>query len=184
MRFDVFGLSYNTIELKLGLSRILSHLVRMLSHDWKRISHKKMKNQAKSDKTGHEMEKMGLLDFVKSADPFKVKVGEQTLAENEVPLIIETGDRVISPSLSSMYTYRKLLRLQSSILPFLDKLLPIVTVCSGYSGWIATLIPSMAAGSLGGRTFCVSATILHFAGIMVLLQIVTIPPSIGNFSIP
>ncbi|GKA76183.1 hypothetical protein Tco_0782561 [Tanacetum coccineum] len=43
-------------------------------------------------------EEMGLLDFVKSADPFKVKVEEQTLAENEVPLITETEDRVISPS--------------------------------------------------------------------------------------
>ncbi|GJZ82607.1 hypothetical protein Tco_0647780 [Tanacetum coccineum] len=30
-------------------------------------------------------EEMGLLDFVKSADPFKVKVGERTLAKNEVP---------------------------------------------------------------------------------------------------
>ncbi|GJT06031.1 hypothetical protein Tco_0840493 [Tanacetum coccineum] len=41
---------------------------------------------------------MSLLDFVKSANPFKVKVGERTLAENEVPLITETEDRVISPS--------------------------------------------------------------------------------------
>ncbi|GJS52643.1 hypothetical protein Tco_0626005 [Tanacetum coccineum] len=38
-------------------------------------------------------EEMGLLDFVKSDDPFKVKVGEQTLGKNEVPLIIETEDR-------------------------------------------------------------------------------------------
>ncbi|GKC77598.1 hypothetical protein Tco_1128372 [Tanacetum coccineum] len=37
-----------------------------------------------------------LLDFVKSANPFKVKVGERTLAENEVPLIPETEDMVIS----------------------------------------------------------------------------------------
>ncbi|GKF35188.1 hypothetical protein Tco_0108388, partial [Tanacetum coccineum] len=36
--------------------------------------------------------------FVKSVDPFKVKVGERTLAENEVLLITETDDRVISPS--------------------------------------------------------------------------------------
>ncbi|GKE09487.1 hypothetical protein Tco_1413038 [Tanacetum coccineum] len=43
-------------------------------------------------------EEMGLLDFVKSADPFKVKVREQTLADNEVPLNTETEDRVISPS--------------------------------------------------------------------------------------
>ncbi|GKF98073.1 hypothetical protein Tco_0296856, partial [Tanacetum coccineum] len=72
----------------------------------------------------------------------------------------------------------------SSILPFLDKLSPIVTVCSAYSGWIATLIPSVVVGSLGGRTFCVSTAILHSAGITVLLQIVTIPLSTGNFSIP
>ncbi|GJV13457.1 hypothetical protein Tco_1354998, partial [Tanacetum coccineum] len=44
---------------------------------------------------------MGLLDFVKSADPFKVKVGERNLAENEVLLITETEDRVISPSLQT-----------------------------------------------------------------------------------
>nr|GFD55022.1 transposase (putative), gypsy type [Tanacetum cinerariifolium] len=33
-----------------------------------------------------------------STDPFKVKVGERTLAENEVLLITETEDRVISPA--------------------------------------------------------------------------------------
>nr|GEV86969.1 putative transposase (putative), gypsy type [Tanacetum cinerariifolium] len=43
-------------------------------------------------------EEMGLLDFVNSADPFKVKTGERTLAENEVPLLTETEDKVISPS--------------------------------------------------------------------------------------
>ncbi|GJS46463.1 hypothetical protein Tco_0596584 [Tanacetum coccineum] len=42
-------------------------------------------------------EEMGLLDFVKSADPFKVKVGERSLAENEVPLQTKTEGRVISP---------------------------------------------------------------------------------------
>ncbi|GJV72695.1 hypothetical protein Tco_1492690 [Tanacetum coccineum] len=41
---------------------------------------------------------MGLLDFVNSMDPFKVKTGERTLAENEVPFLTETRDRVISPS--------------------------------------------------------------------------------------
>nr|GEW17672.1 transposase (putative), gypsy type [Tanacetum cinerariifolium] len=40
---------------------------------------------------------MGLLDFVKSSNPFKVKVGERTLADNKVPLNTETEDRVISP---------------------------------------------------------------------------------------
>ncbi|GJR09785.1 hypothetical protein Tco_0792437 [Tanacetum coccineum] len=41
---------------------------------------------------------MGLLDFVKSFDSFKVKVGERTLAEGEVPLSKKTEDMVISPS--------------------------------------------------------------------------------------
>ncbi|GJW71409.1 hypothetical protein Tco_0128326 [Tanacetum coccineum] len=41
---------------------------------------------------------MGLLDFFKSADPFKVKIGERTLADNKVPLLEETEDRVISLS--------------------------------------------------------------------------------------
>ncbi|GKA13290.1 hypothetical protein Tco_0692936 [Tanacetum coccineum] len=39
---------------------------------------------------------MGFLDFVNSADPFKVKTDERTLAENEVPLLTETKDMVIS----------------------------------------------------------------------------------------
>nr|GEV48598.1 hypothetical protein [Tanacetum cinerariifolium] len=43
-------------------------------------------------------DEMDLLDFVKSADPFKVKVREWTLADNEVPLNTKTEDRVISPS--------------------------------------------------------------------------------------
>ncbi|GJV14849.1 hypothetical protein Tco_1360172 [Tanacetum coccineum] len=38
---------------------------------------------------------MGLLDFVKSADPFKVKIGERTLVDNEVPLLEETEDRKV-----------------------------------------------------------------------------------------
>nr|GEW44561.1 hypothetical protein [Tanacetum cinerariifolium] len=75
-------------------------------------------------------------------------------------------------------------QVQISILSFLDKLPPIVTVCSGYSGKIATLIPYVIVGSLGGGTFYVSATILHSAGIVVLLRIVTIPSSTGDFSIP
>nr|GEU81994.1 hypothetical protein [Tanacetum cinerariifolium] len=43
-------------------------------------------------------EEMGLLDFVKFADPFKVKISERTFADNEVPLLEETEDMVISPS--------------------------------------------------------------------------------------
>ncbi|GJR41892.1 hypothetical protein Tco_1309995 [Tanacetum coccineum] len=41
---------------------------------------------------------MGLLDFVKSADPFKVKTGERTLAEGEVPLNNETVNMIVPPS--------------------------------------------------------------------------------------
>nr|GEX28174.1 putative transposase (putative), gypsy type [Tanacetum cinerariifolium] len=42
-------------------------------------------------------EEMGLLDFVKSADPFKVNTSERTLAESEVLLLEETEDMFISP---------------------------------------------------------------------------------------
>ncbi|GKE41355.1 hypothetical protein Tco_1468639, partial [Tanacetum coccineum] len=48
------------------------------------------------------MEDMGLLDFVNSADPFKVKVGERTIAENKVPLLTKTKDRVIAPSTETL----------------------------------------------------------------------------------
>ncbi|GJT78803.1 hypothetical protein Tco_1045528 [Tanacetum coccineum] len=75
-------------------------------------------------------------------------------------------------------------RLQSSILPFSDRFQPIVTVCSGYSGWIATLIPFVSVDSWGGGPLGALVTILHSTGIVVLLRIVTIPPSTGNFSIP
>ncbi|GKC83349.1 hypothetical protein Tco_1139066, partial [Tanacetum coccineum] len=37
----------------------------------------------------------------------------------------------------------------SSILPISDRLPPIVTICSGFSGCIATFIPSATASSLG-----------------------------------
>nr|GEW84382.1 hypothetical protein [Tanacetum cinerariifolium] len=40
---------------------------------------------------------MRLLDFVNSANPFKVKTGKRTLAENEVPLLTEIEDKVVSP---------------------------------------------------------------------------------------
>ncbi|GKB01405.1 retrovirus-related pol polyprotein from transposon TNT 1-94 [Tanacetum coccineum] len=45
---------------------------------------------------------MGLLDFVKSADPFKVKTKERTLAPGEVPLVTETADMVVNPSAQSL----------------------------------------------------------------------------------
>ncbi|GKD73774.1 hypothetical protein Tco_1332056 [Tanacetum coccineum] len=82
---------------------------------------------------------------------------------------MDLGTPVISAGFQANISKLSLSRLQSSILPFSDKLLPIVIVCSGYSGWIATLIPSMAVGSFGGRAFCVSATILHSAVIMEYL---------------
>ncbi|GKF69983.1 hypothetical protein Tco_0203040, partial [Tanacetum coccineum] len=41
---------------------------------------------------------MGLLNFVQSADPFKVKTSKRTLATDEVPLLTETEGQVISPS--------------------------------------------------------------------------------------
>ncbi|GKE03435.1 hypothetical protein Tco_1395453, partial [Tanacetum coccineum] len=47
-------------------------------------------------------EEMGLLNFVKNVDPFKVKTGEWTLAENEVLLLTATEDRVIAPSSQPM----------------------------------------------------------------------------------
>ncbi|GKF29309.1 hypothetical protein Tco_0095651, partial [Tanacetum coccineum] len=46
---------------------------------------------------------MGLLDFVKCVDPFKVKTGERTLAENEVSLSREIEDKVISPSRETLH---------------------------------------------------------------------------------
>ncbi|GJU36862.1 hypothetical protein Tco_1185216 [Tanacetum coccineum] len=39
-----------------------------------------------------------MLDFVKSVNPFKVKVEERTLAEGEVPLLKETANMVVEPS--------------------------------------------------------------------------------------
>ncbi|GKC48278.1 hypothetical protein Tco_1066000 [Tanacetum coccineum] len=40
----------------------------------------------------------GLLNFVKSADPFKVKIGERTLAEGEILLNDETMNKTVPPS--------------------------------------------------------------------------------------
>ncbi|GKC07805.1 hypothetical protein Tco_0999415 [Tanacetum coccineum] len=41
---------------------------------------------------------MGLLHFVKSADPFKVKTGERMLAEGEIPLNDKTMNMTVPPS--------------------------------------------------------------------------------------
>ncbi|GKB14242.1 gypsy type transposase, partial [Tanacetum coccineum] len=62
------------------------------------LSRSFVKNDVRPTLLHDNDEEIGLLDFVKSADPFKVKVGEQTLAEDKVTLITETEDRVISHS--------------------------------------------------------------------------------------
>ncbi|GKC36702.1 hypothetical protein Tco_1049086 [Tanacetum coccineum] len=61
--------------------------------------------------------KMGLLDFVKAADPFKVKIGERTLAKNEVPLITETEDRVIVPSPQPMSLVDRTIQDELNVVP-------------------------------------------------------------------
>ncbi|GKD51566.1 ABC transporter C family member 8-like protein, partial [Tanacetum coccineum] len=52
---------------------------------------------------GRDKKEMSLLDFVKSVDPFKVKTGERTLAENKHPLSWETEDMVISLSRKTLH---------------------------------------------------------------------------------
>nr|GEW61670.1 ubiquitin receptor RAD23d-like [Tanacetum cinerariifolium] len=47
-------------------------------------------------------EEMGLHDFIKSDDPFKVKAMERTLVENEVSLVTETEEMVIFLSLHTI----------------------------------------------------------------------------------
>ncbi|GJY72846.1 hypothetical protein Tco_0477277, partial [Tanacetum coccineum] len=83
---------------------------------------------------------------------------------------MDLGTPVISVGFQENISKLSLSKLQSSILPFSDRLPPIVTICFGYSGWIATLIPSAAVGYWGGGPLGASATILHSAGIMVLLR--------------
>nr|GEU84920.1 putative transposase (putative), gypsy type [Tanacetum cinerariifolium] len=46
---------------------------------------------------GRDKNDMGLLDFVKSAYPFKVKTRERTLADGEVHLMTETANMVVAP---------------------------------------------------------------------------------------
>ncbi|GJZ18930.1 hypothetical protein Tco_0555520 [Tanacetum coccineum] len=66
--------------------------------------------------------------------------------------------------------------------PFSDKLPPILTICSGYSGWMAIFI--LAFGVSGEDLVGAPATILHSTGITVLLCSVTTPSGTGNLSIP
>nr|GFB53438.1 hypothetical protein [Tanacetum cinerariifolium] len=96
---------------------------------------------------------------------------------------MDLGMHVMSADFQENTSKLSFSRLQSSIIPFSDRLPPIIMICSGYSGWIA-LIPSTAVCSLGGDPFGGSATNLHSDGIMVLPRSVTIPPSTGNLSIP
>nr|GEU71560.1 polygalacturonase-like [Tanacetum cinerariifolium] len=51
-----------------------------------------------------------------------------------------------------------------------DRLPPIMSLYLGYSGWIATLIPFYAAGSLGMSPASGHVTILRLVGITVLLR--------------
>ncbi|GKD75333.1 hypothetical protein Tco_1333615 [Tanacetum coccineum] len=64
---------------------------------------------------------------------------------------MDIGTPVMSAGFQANTSKLSLSRLQSSILPFSDKLPPIIIVCSGYSGWIATFIPYAVAGFLGGQ---------------------------------
>nr|GEY99509.1 hypothetical protein [Tanacetum cinerariifolium] len=43
-------------------------------------------------------EEMGLFDFITTVDTFKVKIGERTLADEEIPLIQKTMVQVFLPS--------------------------------------------------------------------------------------
>ncbi|GKD52408.1 hypothetical protein Tco_1281384 [Tanacetum coccineum] len=95
---------------------------------------------------------------------------------------MDLGTPVMSDGFQANMSRLLLSKSQISIFPFFDRLPPIVTVCSGYSGWIATFIPSAAVGSLRMDSFGASATILHSAGFVVLLRSVTIPPPTENFS--
>ncbi|GKC42940.1 hypothetical protein Tco_1060662 [Tanacetum coccineum] len=60
------------------------------------LSHSFTKNDVRPTLLCDDDEEIGLLNFVQSTDPFKVKTGEQTLATDEVPLLTETEGRVIS----------------------------------------------------------------------------------------
>ncbi|GKC46616.1 hypothetical protein Tco_1064338 [Tanacetum coccineum] len=94
---------------------------------------------------------------------------------------MDLGTPVMSTGFQANMYKLFLSRLQSFILPFSDRLPPTVTVCSGYSGWI---LHSAAVSSLGEGPDRALTTILHSAGLTVLLRSVTIPPSTGNLSIP
>nr|GEW46550.1 hypothetical protein [Tanacetum cinerariifolium] len=60
---------------------------------------------------------------------------------------------VMSASFQENISKFSFCKLQSSVLPFSDRLPPIVTVCFGYSRWITTLIPFAPVGSLGNEHF-------------------------------
>ncbi|GKF19078.1 hypothetical protein Tco_0067716 [Tanacetum coccineum] len=60
---------------------------------------------------------------------------------------------------------------------------PIATVCSRYSGWIATLILSSATRVLAEGCAFSPETIMHSSGIILLLHSMSIPPGTGNINI-
>ncbi|GJW69497.1 hypothetical protein Tco_0126414 [Tanacetum coccineum] len=93
---------------------------------------------------------------------------------------MDIGMPVMSAGFQANTSKLYLSRLQSSILPFSDKLPPIVIVCSGYSGWIATFIPYAVAGFLGGGSFVAPVTRLQPADIVVLLPRRTMIPLYGD----
>ncbi|GJX79526.1 reverse transcriptase domain-containing protein [Tanacetum coccineum] len=117
--------------------------------------------------------------FLSSACPFFFAYGLASLAVVQTVFRYGSWNAGFQANISK-FSFSKL---QSFILPFSDRLPPIVTDYSGYSGWITTLIPFAAVGSLGSEASCASVTILHSVGIMALLRIVAIPHSTGNFSI-
>ncbi|GJR29937.1 hypothetical protein Tco_1106169 [Tanacetum coccineum] len=96
---------------------------------------------------------------------------------------MDLGMPVMSAGFQANMSRLFLSRSQSSILSFSDKLPYMVMVCSGYSGWIAILIPASVVVALGGDSVGASATILHNVGTTVLLCNVTTSSCTGNLSI-
>ncbi|GJY46311.1 hypothetical protein Tco_0435374 [Tanacetum coccineum] len=71
----------------------------------------------------------------------------------------------------------------SSLRPFSINVDPMVTVYSGYSGWIAIFIFSSSTWFTAGGWMLGPEIIAHSVGMTLLLYNVTVPPSTGNFNI-
>ncbi|GJT11071.1 hypothetical protein Tco_0858113 [Tanacetum coccineum] len=101
-----------------------------------------------------EIPLMGLSDFIKSSDPFKVKVKERTLSQGEPPFLKETKDRVIPPSSEtlSMVVHTIMDELKNAAgkkkkrVAFNDGL-PSVKKVMGSSSYIPSLKKPTTAGS-------------------------------------